>query len=613
MNSEIYYLYKDKKKMSSQKEDSNEIVDVLLKNDIKVMYNTNVAYDGGKIISTLKQTQKGKDKIDIVLIFNGLGKTNTCPVIEAFEKIAKPIDGTTSQSKGKKGNVIRPIYSLGDMGNGYNACFTVCDDVTLIAFPKSELSGVSNAEMVKKAVDRLNNSDLIEKTNNSQSEYDYFSYEHTKVSPLSWKYYVPVKGDSTIECVRKILFMVAIIAVVVSGGIIIKSKLIEPAQVQGTYDELKDLYYNAMSIDDESSDGTVKTDKDSDGVIDSFKTLIAINDEVQGWIYIPNTKNVDYPVLYSKSDNASYQKYLYQDFKGNTSNYGSIFIDYRSNKGVDSKNVILHGHNSGNNLMFSEICNYKSLGFYQSTPTFTFTNRKETSEYVVFAVFITNTRNDHGIFFDYLKGSFNTESEFINYVYQCRMRSLINTPVTVNENDTLMTLSTCSYEYKEFRTVVVARKIRENEKENGFSFSTSNAYYNSNPVYPKIWYQDRGGRPPATTTFENVYSSGGISWYDGNGISGPMVDPGYFFINESPDYNEVASQTTSSETTSSEEDTSSAESSDDTTDDVLQVIPDESSPSDTTSSEFTESIPTDEEVTDETSDIPLDDEVSSQE
>ena len=40
--------------------------------------------------------------------------------------------------------------------------------------------------------------------------------------------------------------MVAIIAVVVSGGIIIKSKLIEPAQVQGTYDELKDLYYNAL-------------------------------------------------------------------------------------------------------------------------------------------------------------------------------------------------------------------------------------------------------------------------------------------------------------------------------------------------------------------------------
>ncbi len=542
MNSEIYYLYKNKSKRTANQE-SNDILSVLLERDINVLYKTSVGYDSRKILLTLKQSAADEKKIDVIFIFNGLGKTDTCPVIEAFEKISKKLENTDSEKKTKENTYA--IYSLGEIGNGYKACFTVHNDITLVALPKSELSGLSDAEMAKIAVDRLNNTDLIEKTNKSV-EFELFEYERKRVPKTSWKYYIPVKGDGLTEIARKVFFMIAAVAVLISAGVIINSKILEPASVQNTYDDLKNLYYNATDADHGPSDNDTKKSDGKDDVLDSFKTLIAINDEVQGWIYIPNTKNIDYPVLYCKSDNSSYQKYLYQDFNGNTSNYGSIFIDYRSNKGVDSKNVILHGHNSGNDLMFSEICKYKSLDFYQSAPTFTFTSRKETSEYVVFAVFITNTRSEHGVFFNYLMGSFNNDSEFMNYVYLCRARSLINTPVTVNENDTLMTLSTCSYEYKEFRTVVLARKVRPGEKENGFAFNTSNSYYNSNPVYPTIWYQDRGGIPPATSTFENAYSSGGISWYDGYGISGPSADPGIYYVNENPDYNDVASKVTSS-------------------------------------------------------------------
>ena len=120
----------------------------------------------------------------------------------------------------------------------------------------------------------------------------------------------------------------------------------------------------------------------------------------------------------STSDTSGYQKYLYKDFNGNYSDYGSIFMDYRSNKGTDSKNIILHGHNMGVPMMFSELVNYKQLDFYKRTPCITFSSRDKSNEWVVFAAFTTNTKSEDGIFFNYLRGSFNSESEFLNYIYQ---------------------------------------------------------------------------------------------------------------------------------------------------------------------------------------------------
>lgn len=42
-------------------------------------------------------------------------------------------------------------------------------------------------------------------------------------------------------------------------------------------------------------------------------------------------------------------------------------------------------------------------------------------------------------------------------------RSMVNTGVDLNENDKTVMLSTCSYEYEGFRTVIVARKVRDGE------------------------------------------------------------------------------------------------------------------------------------------------------
>ena len=109
-------------------------------------------------------------------------------------------------------------------------------------------------------------------------------------------------------------------------------------------------------------------------------------------------------------------------------------------------------------------------------------------------------------------GDYQNEKDFMNYVYNVRVRSLINCPVTVNEDDELLTLSTCSYEFTNFRTVVVARRVRIGESA---KVDVKKATLNSNAVWPQVYYSSNGGTRPKVTDFTTEYLAKNISWYDG--------------------------------------------------------------------------------------------------
>ena len=160
--------------------------------------------------------------------------------------------------------------------------------------------------------------------------------------------------------------------------------------------------------------------------------------------------------------------------------------------------------------MFADILKYADVEFYKTSPIITFNTIYGPSEWKVISVFKTNINSSQGKLFDYLKVSFANDSSFLNYVHDVRQRSIINVPVDTREDDQLLTLSTCSEEMDQFRTVVVARKVRNGESN---EVDVEKSCLNPAPLYPEAWYTKYGGTRPEEKSFEQALSDNEIYWY----------------------------------------------------------------------------------------------------
>ena len=151
-----------------------------------------------------------------------------------------------------------------------------------------------------------------------------------------------------------------------------------------------------------------------------------------------------------------------------------------------------------------------SLDYYKEHPTFEMDTVKYNGDWKIFSVFKTNTLSSQGEPFNYLRTSFSSDSDFLNFIYQMEIRSMFNTGVDVSADDQIVLLSTCSYEMDGFRTVIAARKVREGEDT---TVDTSKVTWNSTVLYPDGWYSAKGGtKPQHPATFEEALAQGKINW-----------------------------------------------------------------------------------------------------
>lgn len=248
-----------------------------------------------------------------------------------------------------------------------------------------------------------------------------------------------------------------------------------------------------------------------------WKALKDINTDIKGWITFKNNV-INYPVVESDEDGVGFQYYLHRGYDKSYDYAGSIFIDHRSEDSVKSRNILTHGHSMNDGSMYKALIDFgeyePDMEYYKKNPTLFFNTPEGNEQWIIFSVVKTNTLEDHGDFFNYLMGDFSSDAQFMNYVYNMKVRSMIDIPVPINEDDQLITLSTCSYEYTDFRTVICARKIRNNEKVTDYIKAAKPA---ENPVWPDVYYNNNGGTRPEVTTFKTEYEKGNIKWYDGKG------------------------------------------------------------------------------------------------
>lgn len=264
---------------------------------------------------------------------------------------------------------------------------------------------------------------------------------------------LPIKGDNKSEIARKIIFIVSFVVIIICSVYISRYYISSYLNAKENK-QLKSVYNSSSDVTYSNS----KNSKYPSGIQPNFSPLYDVNSDIKGWIMIPNTL-INYPVV-ETSDNSYY---LSKGFNKDDDRHGTLFLDYRDNISPMSQNLIIYGHEMQDGQMFHAIRNYEKVYFYNSSPIITFNTLYSNEKWKVFAAFIVNTVPSQGYVFNYLITDFSSSNDFISFINEVKARSLIKTSVDVNPSDTLLTLSTCTYELPEARFVVMARRVRKGE------------------------------------------------------------------------------------------------------------------------------------------------------
>lgn len=194
-------------------------------------------------------------------------------------------------------------------------------------------------------------------------------------------------------------------------------------------------------------------------VLDEYKNLINKNKKLIGWVKIDDT-NIDYPVMQT-SDNEYYQDHnMNQEYDRN----GSIFMDKDCDVLKPSTNYILYGHHMKSGQMFGRLDLYEDESYFQEHQYIQFDTIYEKGTYQVMYVFRSRVYSEDEIVFKYYQFiDALSEKEFDSNMQEMAKLSLYDTGVTARYGDQLLTLSTCDYQEKNGRFVVVAKKVATKE------------------------------------------------------------------------------------------------------------------------------------------------------
>lgn len=211
-------------------------------------------------------------------------------------------------------------------------------------------------------------------------------------------------------------------------------------------------YQVAKSAYTNISEKTAKVDpKQFTGVVD-WKALKKVNPDVQGWLYQKDTV-INYPVVQG-TDNDTY---LHTRFDKQWSGGGTLFVDYRMEKGFKGFNSIIYGHHMKDGSMFRSIRGYtKEEGYYDKHKTLELATPHGNYHLVVFSAFITKATDENTYKMTYDEAE---KQAYIDRAWEQSELPITRDSVDVTKDDRLVTLSTCAYDYEEARYIVMCKMV----------------------------------------------------------------------------------------------------------------------------------------------------------
>ncbi len=302
------------------------------------------------------------------------------------------------------------------------------------------------------------------------------------------------KNKSASSFFNKLLIFIATFVLIMSVTIV-GTYFYQDYSNKKKYDNYSSLYSSIAKETGTSVTPVTPENDEPKPLLPLATELLAKNPDTVGWIKIDNTK-ISYPVVLNPTDTKN-EYYLTHNFDKQEARAGAVFADYRTTitDRKQSDNIVLYSHNEINNTMFGDLDLYKlsggkeswgekALQFYKENCTFTFDTNYEKGTYKIFAIFVTETKQERDPdypLFDYNNYIDFTEERYNQFFDNINLRNRIKTDIDCRYGDKFLTLSTCSNETTSARMVVIGRKVRNGEST---SINTDAVEYNENAHSP---------------------------------------------------------------------------------------------------------------------------------
>ena len=165
----------------------------------------------------------------------------------------------------------------------------------------------------------------------------------------------------------------------------------------------------------------------------NFSELKRQNPETVAWLTVPGTR-IDYPVVQARDNDY----YLTHSFDKSVNQAGWVFADFRNNFTDLSQNTIIYGHAYLSGVMFGTLKEVLGKAWYSKEENhyLTLVTEQAVTTWKVFSVYHITTTDD------YLKTSFNNETEQADFVNLVKSRSAYDFK-TLPVTGKMLTLSTC--------------------------------------------------------------------------------------------------------------------------------------------------------------------------
>ena len=181
-----------------------------------------------------------------------------------------------------------------------------------------------------------------------------------------------------------------------------------------------------------------------------LKKLKEQNSDVIAIIEIPGT-GIKYPILQGP-DNEYYLR------KGLNKEYdiaGCVFMDVYNSPDMNDDNSVIYGHHLEINSMFTPLDQYRKQEFAEKNRIIYVTTEEGLRKYEIFSAYGTPSTSD------YRTLDFTYEGDKVPYFNKLRSSSEVQLETRpFKEDDTILTLSTCQYDYADQRLAIHALRIK---------------------------------------------------------------------------------------------------------------------------------------------------------